>query len=508
VHRLFASVVAPLIEASRPCVIAETGAGAGRLTRRLLEAPGAAEATVHAIDPAPTLDPDLCRTEAGRLVVHEGRGSAVLGSIGPVDLALLDGDPNWHSVHTELRLLARTAREAGREAPLILVHNVHWPFGRRDGYYDPEAIPLPQRRDHTDLGLVPGRREPAEEGLRLAPWSAVREFEPRSGVLTAVEDFLAGSDLDWTLVEVPGFHGVAVLAEAERLKRQPPLAAALGELRSPRFLGRQARRAESARLEAELELATARQLRPQEELPVEETPAEPVQAPAEPEPDPQPAFDQAAAAERDALVAEAARERARREALEWQLERLEQDLAERDRRLDAADAELGTERQALTAARVRLEGEAGELRSEREAGERLRRRVRELEGELAARDRRLEEAEDAKRLAQGRLAHSQDLAGALREEGDRLRAEAERLRTEADAARASLAEVAAHLDCAGATRRARAGRWLRRLGAPFRRHPGPTALEEAHAAATGALPSAPAAAAEEAEENQVEAGTR
>jgi hypothetical protein len=503
VHRLFASVVAPLIEASRPRAIAETGAGAGRLTRRLLEAPGAAEATVHAIDPAPTLDPDLCRSEAGRLVVHKGRGSAVLGSIGPVDLALLDGDPNWHSVHTELRLLARTARQAGREAPLIFVHNIHWPFGRRDGYYDPEAIPLPQRREHTDLGLVPGRREPAEEGLRLAPWSAVREFEPRSGVLTAVEDFLATSDLDWTLVEVPGFHGVAVLAEARRLQRQPPLAAALGELRSPRFLGRQARRAESARLEAELELATARRQPP----PVEGAPTEAEPHPAAaPEPEPQPASGPAAA-ERD-LVAEAARERARREALEWQLERLEEDLAERGRRLDAADAELDAERQALTAARVRLEGEAGELRSEREAGERLRRRVRDLEGELAARDRRLDEAEEAKRLAQGRLAHSQDLAGALREEGDRLQAEAERLRTEAGAARASLAEVAAHLDRAGRTRRARAARRLRRLGAPFRRRPAPTALEEAHAAATEALPSAPSAPAEEAEESQVEAGTR
>lgn len=506
-HRLFASVVAPLIEASRPEAIAEVGAGAGRLTRRLLEAPGAAEAAVHAIDPAPTLDPDLCRAEAARLVVHADRGTAVLGSIGPVDLALLDGDPNWHSTYSELRLLARTARQADREAPLIVVHNVHWPFGRRDGYFDPEAIPLPQRREHTDLGLVPGRREPGEEGLRLAPWSAVREFEPRSGVLTAVEDFLAESELDWTLIEVPGFHGAAVLAEARRLQRQPALAAALEQLRSPRFLGGQARRAEAARLEAELELAAARRERPQEAPPLEEAPA-PVEEPAEPlqvlaEPEPQ-----LPTAERDALVAEAARERARREALEWQLERLEEDLAERGRRLDAVEAELGTERQALTAARVRLEGEAGELRSEREAGERLRRRVRELEGELAARDRQLEEAEEAKRLAQGRLAHSQDLAGALREEGDRLRAEAERLRTEAGAARASLAEVAVHLDRAGATRRARAARRLRRLGAPFRRRPAPTALEEAQATATAALPPAPSAPAEEAEESQVEAKTR
>ena len=27
------------------------------------------------------------------------------------------------------------SREAGVPAPVIVVHNVHWPFGRRDGYH-------------------------------------------------------------------------------------------------------------------------------------------------------------------------------------------------------------------------------------------------------------------------------------------------------------------------------------------------------------------------------------
>jgi hypothetical protein len=379
VHRLFASVVAPLIEAGRPQAIAEVGAGAGRLTRRLLEAPGAAEATVHAIDPAPTLDPELRQAEAVRLVVHPARGAAVLGSIGPVDLALLDGDPNWHSVHSELRLLARAARQAEREAPVVVVHHVHWPFGRRDGYHDPEAIPLPQRREHTDLGLVPGRREPAAEGLRLTPWSAVREFEPRSGVLTAVEDFLAASELEWTLVEVPGFHGVAVMAEAERLRRQPALAAALEALRSPRFLGRQARRAETARLEAELDLAAARR-GPAQQAPValeEATQPELVESPT--------------ASEREALVFEAARERAQREALEWRLERLEGDLSRWEGRLQALSDDRDAEREAATAARVRLEGVAEELRAERESGERRRAQLAEQKRQLAERDRQLDE---------------------------------------------------------------------------------------------------------------------
>lgn len=475
-HRLFAAVVAPLIEAARPGTIAEVGAGAGRLTRRVLEARGAEDAVVHAIDPVPTLDPDLREAEADRLVVHAERAISVLGSIGPVDLALLDGDPNWHSVHTELRLLARTARRAERPAPLIAVHNVHWPFGRRDGYHDPDAIPSPLRREHTDLGLVPGRREPAEAGLRLVPFSAVREFEPRSGVLTAVEDFAAAGDLDWTLVEVPGFHGVAVLAEARLLEERPAVAAALESLRSTRFLASQSRRAESARLEAELELAAAR-LHPEEvPVPVAE---EPEPAP-QPEPEPRPELAELAK-ERDALLVEAAQERAKREAMEWRLEKLEADLTAWEGRLKALGAERDSERQAAAEAR---EG---------------------LERELAERSRNLEEAEERVRMAQGRLAHSEDITGALREERDRLRAEAERLRAEAAGARDSLAEVAEHLDRAEQEAR---GSWLTRLAAPFRRKRAPTPLEDARAAAQRALPPAPSDPVGEGEEGRIEASRR
>jgi hypothetical protein len=452
VHRLFAPVIAPLVEAAEPETIVEVGAGAGRLTRRLLEAPGAAEAAVHAIDPAPRLDPTLCEAEAERLRVHAAPSRAALGSIGAVDLALLDGDPNWHTVQSDMKALARAARRAERDAPLIVVHHVHWPFGRRDGYYEPEAIPRASRHEHTDLGLVPGRREPSEQGLRLVPWSAVREFAPRSGVLTAVEDFVAASELDWTVVEVPGFHGVAVLAEARRLERQPALAAVLEDLRSPRFLGRQARHTESARLAAELNLAAE-----------PEQPLEPSVASSQPAPLPEP-------------VAEAPR----REAMEWRLERVEEELADSKGRLDALAAERDSERQAATEARVRLEQAAQGLRTERAEASRLGARVKDLEQQLR-------EAVERARLAEGRLAHSQDLAAALREERDAHQAEAERLRGES---RAALEEVAEHLEHARGGRLARA---LHRLRPGRRRAP----VEHARSAAERGLLPAPAGEAEQ-----------
>jgi hypothetical protein len=505
VHRLFASVVAPLIEAAKPAVIAEVGAGAGRLTRRVLEAPGAAEAVVHAIDPAPTLDPELTRAEANRLVVHRERAATALGAVGRVDLVLLDGDPNWHAVHSELKALARSARQAEREAPLVVVHNVHWPFGRRDGYYEPEAIPSPLRHEYTDLGLVPGHRDPSATGLRLAPWCAVGEFEPRSGVLTAVEDFVAASDLRWEIVEVPGFHGVAVLAEARLLEGNPALAAALEALRSPLLLGRQARQAELARLAAELELAAARREHSQGAAPDSSPEAEvssPVEESAVDEPEPEPSD---TVQGRGDLVVEAAQERVRREGLEWQLERLEVDLAERDGRLEALRAERDAERQALAEARVHAEAASGSLATEREANALLRQRAGELERVVAQRGAKIEETGDRARLAEGRLAHSQDLAEALRGERDRLRVEAEGLRRDLDSARASMGDVADHLDRVAGSRRARVGRWLARLS-PIRRTPTP--VEEARSLARGALSATASADFTEVDDPRVEAETR
>src|SRR5215217_5894712 len=126
-HRLFATVVAPVVEALAPSTMVEVGAGAGRLTRPILSSPGAAATTLHAVDPRPAFDAE--EIGDGRLVLHVGRSHAVLPEIGAVDLAVLDGDPNWYTVHRELELLAAAARAAERPPPVVLVHNVHWPFG-------------------------------------------------------------------------------------------------------------------------------------------------------------------------------------------------------------------------------------------------------------------------------------------------------------------------------------------------------------------------------------------
>ena len=478
-------MIAPLIEVLEPQAMVEIGSGEGRLTRRVLEASGSRESVLHAVDPAMRLDPDLDTQAGDALVLHPERAIAALSEIGAVDLALLDGDPNYHAVHSSLEMLVRAAERAERPAPLIIVHNVHWPFGRRDGYYDPASIPPGRLHEHSDLGLLPGRRDPHPDGLRLTPHCAVQDFLPRSGVLTAIDDMIAGSDLEWTFLEIPGFHGVGLLAEARLLGKRPGLASTLRDLRSSRFLGEQARRAESARVEAEVELAALRRNPAEIDSASTDAPEQEEEAVV------QPAFERAPGLASASLIAQVADFRAQKEALEWRLGRLDEDLASRSGRLEELELERSAERRALVEAQVRLERATEELRAEREAVASLRERVTDLEGRLGESDRQLAEVGERERLAQGRLAHSVDELGAVSEDRNRLRAQIEGMQVELQAAGARIDEIAEHLAQASSTRRARIGRRLAAIGraATFRRRPPTGHLESARAAAERPLPS-------------------
>ena len=251
-HRCFAIVVEPLVVALASPTIAEVGAGHGRLTTRILRAATHGDLTIHAIDPSPAPALlELARTDP-RVAVHATAGVEALGRIGAVDLVVLDGDPNWATTVAEIEVVVARSREAGVAAPVIVVHNVHWPFGRRDGYHAAAVPVAPLRRPAVAAGLTPGRSRPGDHGLRPVPFVALDEGGARNGVMTAVEDFVAGDRARWDLVELPGFGGTAVLADQARVAHDPRLRGVLAALRAPDAVRRAGRRAEAGRIEAEL----------------------------------------------------------------------------------------------------------------------------------------------------------------------------------------------------------------------------------------------------------------
>ncbi len=243
--------IEPLLDAAGARTVVEVGAEQGRTTRPLLVRAARVGGVVHAIDPAPRLDVSRWELEHGRhLQFHRARSVDVLGDLPGLDAALIDGDHNWHTVHSELTLLARRADTDGAALPLIVAHDAGWPYGRRDMYYDPQALPDTARQDAARAGIRPGVSELSEGGINATYWNATREGGPRNGVLTALEDFAgerAGVD-PCELLTIPGWHGLAVLASEARMSQAPPLRAALRRLGSAEYLRQQAERLEVARV--------------------------------------------------------------------------------------------------------------------------------------------------------------------------------------------------------------------------------------------------------------------
>jgi methyltransferase family protein len=260
--------VRPLLEAVRPKTIVEIGARTGSTTVKLLELASQIDTVVHSIDPNPdaTLDVAELRARHGdRFVFHQEMSLDALPKIEHIDAVLIDGDHNWYTVHSELELLARASDEEGRTFPLVALHDVDWPYGRRDNYPNLEAIPPEYRQPHERGGAIPGTVAlSTSTGMRVDTHKAVEEGTPRNGVRTAVEDFLAETDLALRFKSLPGFAGLGIIAPESEVDSNPELRRVLEGFDSPEWLSNHCRRIEQARLRAVARLAGLRGQAPAE----------------------------------------------------------------------------------------------------------------------------------------------------------------------------------------------------------------------------------------------------
>lgn len=250
------TVIEPVFSLLQPRVIVEIGSSTGRNTAHLLEYCRRHDATLHAIDPKPDFDVAAWRTEHGeRFVLHQAKSLDALSAIGAADVYLIDGDHNWYTVYHELGLIDRIARDHGRPFPLTLLHDIGWPYGRRDLYYDPDDIPDEFRHPYQRSGLVPGSNVLQRGGLNADACNATTENDPRNGVLTAIEDFLAQREEPLDFVRLHGFHGLGILVPQTTTTRHPKLEAFLRRTgNSHRLLAEHLRALEDERLTTLLRL--------------------------------------------------------------------------------------------------------------------------------------------------------------------------------------------------------------------------------------------------------------
>jgi len=226
------SAVWPLLDVFSPRRIVEVGAASGNQTRKLVSWAVAHDATVHVVDPEPAFDVDAyAQASTGHFVLHRELSLRALPVIGPVDLVLLDGDHNWYTVVNELR----TIEQIHADWPLVMAHDVGWPYGRRDMYYDPTTIPLAFRHVHRKAGLRRLHSVLVDDGKNAAFFHAEHEGGFRNGVLTAIEDFIEGSRLDLVFLAQPGPAGLGIIVSAAGLKQNPKLRSVLAKIHDPDY---------------------------------------------------------------------------------------------------------------------------------------------------------------------------------------------------------------------------------------------------------------------------------
>ena len=210
-NRFWETIILPIFEEINPQVIVEIGADYGLNTCNILKYCVNHNSKLISIDPQPKFNVSHVKGQFGdKFQMIEDLSLNYISEIESCDIVLIDGDHNWYTVYNELKLLEK--KFTLQDFPLIILHDVSWPYGRRDLYYNPESIPLEFRHEFKQLGMSPNQNELLPEGgINHNLNNATTENTPKNGVLTAIEDFLKETTLNLSFYKINGFHGLGII---------------------------------------------------------------------------------------------------------------------------------------------------------------------------------------------------------------------------------------------------------------------------------------------------------
>jgi hypothetical protein len=209
-YRFWNKILEPIFLKELPKVIVEIGACQGDNTINLLRYCRKTNAKLHVIDPMPLFSISKWKAEQHIKLLREISLQA-LPKIRRYDAVLIDGDHNWYTVYNELKVIEKAAQRTGN-FPIVILHDIDWPYGRRDMYYMPETIPVEYRKPFSKKGILPGQSKLADSGgINHGFNNALYENGDKNGVLTAVEDFMIDTSLPITFHQVKSGHGLGIL---------------------------------------------------------------------------------------------------------------------------------------------------------------------------------------------------------------------------------------------------------------------------------------------------------
>jgi hypothetical protein len=257
-HRFWTRFIDPLLQAAAPNRVLEIGAEFGWNTRVLLERGREMGFFLDIVDPAPhPAFHEVLAPFDGGYAFHAALSLDAIPALPAPDFVLLDGDHNWFTVYHELQQLFLRAASTHAAAPIVVMHDVAWPYARRDMYYDTTAIGEGSRHPHARRGFVPGQSDLTERGINGHFNNALHEGGPRNGVLTGVEDFIEASGQDIVFRLLPFFNGLGILIPRARLN--DALQTTLDAFFSPDSLLETCRVLERDAMNVRVELAVCRQ---------------------------------------------------------------------------------------------------------------------------------------------------------------------------------------------------------------------------------------------------------
>lgn len=213
-QRFWSHFIEPLLRALKPQHIVEIGSQGGGNTAHILHFCKEHDSRATIIDPLPIGNmEEIAELLAAYSTHKQGLSLDILPKLPVADAYLIDGDHNWYTVYHEIDTVITKAKTENQPLPLLLFHDVGWPYGRRDLYYDPATVPAEGVLPYVKGGLVPGVTAPVEgEGFNAHLCNALEEGTPENGVCTAVEDATAKYRSDYRLYTIPGWHGLALMA--------------------------------------------------------------------------------------------------------------------------------------------------------------------------------------------------------------------------------------------------------------------------------------------------------
>jgi len=210
-NRFWNSIILPILKRIKAKYLVEIGSEVGVNTINILEYCLEFDGHMTSIDPFPLFDIKEFKDKYGdKFEIYKDLSLNVLPHLNDYDAILIDGDHNWYTVYNELKLIEQNFK--GEKFPLVFLHDIGWPYARRDLYYNPENIPEEYRQPYEKKGMYPGKSELEEEsGLNYFLNNAVRDNTSKNGVLTAVEDFIHHSELEFSFITIEAFYGFGIL---------------------------------------------------------------------------------------------------------------------------------------------------------------------------------------------------------------------------------------------------------------------------------------------------------